>query len=401
MPTIAYSALVLRPPFSGVEKSVAELARALLARKTYDYRLLLPPGAAAAALAAGAAAALTAPAWCRARAGRIFHELTLLPRQARRAGIDLFHAPAYVAPPRLACPLVLSLYDLHVYTHPRFCSRANRLHYRARLPGSIRRAAAIIVPSRATRDMLAARFPEAATKTRVVPLGVAPPYFEPVPPGILERVRARYRLPPRFLLSVGDPSPRKNIDGIRRAWTLLHASHPDLHLVLAGAPPRRPIWNSGRQEGARSPQQFPDFLSSLFKKYGDAPLDQRSRPHTIGYVDEADLPALYALAEALVFPSFDEGFGLPVLEAMAAGCPVVCSGGAAREFAGDAACYCDPRDPGTIADALRPLLDHPALRQEMIARGRRQAADYTWERAAAATEAVYAAVLEATHARSR
>ena len=87
MPTIAYSALVLRPPFSGVEKSVAELARALLARKTYDYRLLLPPGAAAAALAAGAAAALTAPAWCRARAGRIFHELTLLPRQARRAGI--------------------------------------------------------------------------------------------------------------------------------------------------------------------------------------------------------------------------------------------------------------------------------------------------------------------------
>jgi len=392
MPTIAYSALVLRRPFSGVEKSVAELARALLARRAYDYRLLLPPGAGP-FLPATAGQRLSAPVWCRNRAGRILHELTLLPRQVRRAGIDLFHAPAYVAPPRLPCPLVLSLYDLHVYTHPRFCTRANRLHYRARLPGSIRRAAAILVPSRATRDVLAARFPEAAAKTHVIPLGVAPAYFEPGSSGERDRVRARYGLPARFLLSVGDPSPRKNPDGIRRAWTALRAAHPDLDLVLAGAPPRRPIWDSGRQEGARSPQQFPDFLSSLFKKYGDAPLYQRSRLHTIGYVDEADLPALYALAEALVFPSFDEGFGLPVLEAMAAGCPVVCSDGAAREFAGDAVRYCNPADPGTLADALRPLLNHPALRQEMIARGRRQAADYTWARAAAATEAVYAACL--------
>ena len=392
MPTIAYSALVLRRPFSGVEKSVAELARALLARRAYDYRLLLPPGAGP-FLPATASQRLSAPVWCRNRAGRILHELTLLPRQVRRAGIDLFHATAYVAPPRLPCPLVLSLYDLHVYTHPHFCTRANRLHYRARLPGSIRRAAAILVPSRATRDVLAAHFPDAAAKTRVIPLGVAPAYFGPVSPGERDCVRARYGLPARFLLSVGDPSPRKNPAGIWRAWNALRAAHPDLDLVLAGAPPRRPIWNSGRREGACSPRLFPDFLLSRFKNYGDAPLYQRPRLHTIGYVDEADLPALYALAEALVFPSFDEGFGLPVLEAMAAGCPVVCSDGAAREFAGDAVRYCNPADPGTLADALRPLLNHPALRQEMIARGRCQAADYTWARAAAATEAVYAACL--------
>ena len=392
MPTIAYNALVLRPPFSGVEKSVAELARALLARRAYDYRLLLPPRVGP-ILPAAAGQRLPAPAWCRNRTGRILHELTLLPRQVRRAGIDLFHATAYVAPPRLPCPLVLSLYDLHVYTHPHFCTRANRLHYRARLPGSIRRAAAILVPSRATRDVIAAHFPDAAAKTRVIPLGVAPAYFGPVSPGERDCVRARYGLPARFLLSVGDPSPRKNPAGIWRAWNALRAAHPDLDLVLAGAPPRRPIWNSGRREGACSPRLFPDFLLSRFKNYGDAPLYQRPRLHTIGYVDEADLPALYALAEALVFPSFDEGFGLPVLEAMAAGCPVVCSDGAAREFAGDAVRYCNPADPGTLADALRPLLNHPALRQEMIARGRCQAADYTWARAAAATEAVYAACL--------
>ena len=280
----------------------------------------------------------------------------------RRAGIDLFHAPAYVAPPRLPCPLVLSLYDLHVYTHPRFCTRANRLHYRARLPGSIRRAAAIIVPSRATRDILVARFPAAAAKTRVIPLGVSPAYLAPATHASQSRVRQRYSLPARFLLAVGDPTPRKNRGGIRQAWAALRAAHPSLHLVLVGAP--------GRAAPAR-----PEGI------------------HVTGYVDEEDLPVLYGLAEALLFPSFDEGFGLPVLEAMAAGCPVVCSDGVAREFAGDAVRYCNPSEPATIADALRPLLDDPALRRAVIAAGRHQAEGYTWEHTATATEAVYADVL--------
>ena len=363
MPTIAYSALVLRPPFSGVEKSVAELARALLARRSFNYRLLLPGGSGSAALLPEAGEAVwPMPGWCRGRAGRILHELTLLPRQVRRAGIALFHAPAYVAPPRLSCPLVLSIYDLHVYTHPHFCTPANRLHYRARLPGSIRRAAAIIVPSRATRDILVARFPAAAAKTRVIPLGVSPAYLAPATHASQSRVRQRYSLPARFLLAVGDPTPRKNRGGIRQAWAALRAAHPSLHLVLVGAP--------GRAAPAR-----PEGI------------------HVTGYVDEEDLPALYGLAEALLFPSFDEGFGLPVLEAMAAGCPVVCSDGVAREFAGDAVRYCNPSEPATIADALRPLLDDPALRRAVIAAGRHQAEGYTWEHTATATEAVYADVL--------
>jgi glycosyltransferase involved in cell wall biosynthesis len=361
MPTIAYSGLVLRPPFSGVEKSVAELARALLARNAFDYRLLLPPDAGA-ALPATASQQMPAPAWCRGRAGRILYELTLLPRQLRRARIDLFHAPAYVAPPRLPCPLVLSLYDLHVYTHPRFCSRANRLHYRARLPGSIRRAAAILVPSQATCCALTARFPEAAAKTHIIPLGAAPAYFEPCAAIRRNAVRERYRLPARYLLFVGDSAPRKNLDGIRQAWESLRQARPGLHLVFAGA-------------------------------IGETALACPPGIHQTGYVDEADLPALYALAEALLFPSFDEGFGLPVLEAMAAGCPVVCSDGVAREFAADAARYCNPNDPAGVADALRPLLSDETLRQTLIARGRRQAARFTWANTAAATEAVYRQVL--------
>ena len=361
MPVVAYNALVLRPPFSGVEKSVVELARALARRGAYDYRLLLPP-------ACGAAAAgvdwprLPVPSWSSGRAGRIGFELTLLPGCLRHAGIDLLHAPAYVAPPRLPCPLVLSLYDLHVYTHPRFCTAANRIHYRARLPGSIRRAAAILVPSRATRDALVDRFPGAETRAHVIPLGVAPAYFAPGSPERLAAVRNRYRLPARYLLFVGDPAPRKNLDGIRQAWQTLRREHTGLHLVFAGAA-------------------------------APMPAVQPAGVHQTGYIDEADLPAVYALAEALLFPSFDEGFGLPVLEAMAAGCPVVCSGGAAAEFAGEAARYCDPNQPGSIADALRPLLADAARRQTLITRGRQQAAAFTWDAAAAATEAVYAQVL--------
>lgn len=362
MPVVAYNALVLRPPFSGVEKSVVELARALARRGAYDYRLLLPP-------ACGAAAAgvdwprLPVPSWSSGRAGRIGFELTLLPGCLRHAGIDLLHAPAYVAPPRLPCPLVLSLYDLHVYTHPRFCSAANRRHYRARLPGSIRRAAAILVPSRATRDALAARFPGAEARAHVIPLGVAPAYFEPGTPAALAAVRARYRLPARYLLFVGDPAPRKNLDGIRQAWQALRREHADLHLVRVGA-------------GTLPPTLLAEGV------------------HQTGYIDEADLPAVYALAEALVFPSFDEGFGLPVLEAMAAGCPVACAGGAAAEFAGEAVRYCDPDQPGSIADALRPLLDDAPFRARLVARGRQQAAAFTWDASAAATEAVYAQVLD-------
>lgn len=356
---VAYNALVLRHPFSGVEKAVAGLGRALAARAVFDYRVLLPAGTAVPSWAPPAHPSLRVPPWCRGRFGRILYELSLLPCHLRLAGIDLLHAPAYVAPPRLRCPLVLSIYDLHVHTHPRFCTRANLLHYRARLPGSIRRAAAIIVPSQATLGELERLYPEARGKTRIIPLGLDPVFFDSCPPERLAEVCARHRLPASFLLFVGDLTPRKNPKGIVGAWQSLRACHSGLGLVIAG----------DRAAGMELP-----------------PLEGLVRT---GYVDEADLTALYALAAALVFPSFDEGFGLPVLEAMACGCPVVCTGGAAREFAGDAARYCDPADPADIAAQTLPLLLDDSLRAAQIQRGRSQASLFTWDRAAAATEAVY------------
>lgn len=359
---VAYDALVLRPPFSGVERSVLELARALLARGAFGYRLILPPAAQVAdagalrELRAAGAARFPVPSWCRGRGPRILYELLLLPAALRRAGVSLLHAPAYVAPPRLPCPCVLSVYDLHVFTHPRLCRAANRLHYRARLPSSLRRAAAVIVPSRHTADALRRLFPAAAAKTHVIPLGVAPRWF--VAPGAAAAATTPFPLPPRYLLFVGDLAPRKNLEGVVRAWELLRARDPALHLVLAGAP-----------AGARLPAA-PGLVR-------------------LGHVADEILPLLYARARALLLPSLDEGFGLPVLEAMAAGCPVVCSGGGPAEFAAGVAEFCDPRDPADIARRAAPLLAEGPERARRIAAGRERARRYDWESAAAATEEVY------------
>ncbi len=365
MPTIAYNALVLQPPWSGVEKSVAELARALLEREGSAFRLIVPSKPMAKEFKA-CARSVVAPDWCRGRALRIFYEMAFLPGVLKRMGANLLHAPAYVAPPGLPCPLVVTLYDLHVYTHPHLCRPANRLHYRWRLPGTLRRAAAVIVPSRHTAAIASARFPDCAGKLHVIPLGIAPEHLVPIPPADLAQVRQRHALSGDFLLFVGNLEPRKNLPLLLQAWRLLLKDHPGLELILAGA-------------GA-----------------ANAPSEAVPRCRRLGYVPEKDLRALYRCARALVYPSRDEGFGLPVLEAMGAGCPVVCSGSAPREFAGDLALYCDPDDPEDIARQVARVLTEGPQRQRMIEEGATIAAQYTWNRAAADTASLYRRVLRET-----
>lgn len=362
VPTIAYNGLILRPPFSGVEKSVAALGSALFKRGAFNYRLVATSSQAAALTSMSAAAPLLLLEWSSSRCGRICSELVLLPRLLRRAGVALLHAPAYVAPPPLPCPVVLSLYDLHVYTQPQHCSLVNCLHYRWRLPASLRRAAAIIVPSRHTYHAVAHHFPEALPRTHIIPLGVDTAYFAPLESTGAEVVRQRYHLPPHFLLSVGTLTSRKNPVALFSAWEQLRALYPELKLVL-----------TGRQRLAHLP---PGVIAA-------------------GQVAESDMPALYSLAEMLLYPSHDEGFGLPVLEALAAGCPVVCSSGTMEEFAAAAALYLDPADPATIVAAVKRLRQEPQLRAELTTLGRELAQRYTWETTAAAVEELYKLVLAA------
>ena len=370
MPDVFYDAMVLREPYSGVEVTVHQLACGLAEHGSLPLCVCAP--ASHRPLPAAPHLRLRTARIGSTRLARILWEQTVLPVILRRSRAPLLHAPAYVAPLAAPCPTVLTVHDLHALTHPEFCSRLNRLHYSALVPPSIRQAAAVIVFSQHTRRIVADRFPSARDRLVVIPPGLSPALTPCADGARLQAVRERYALPPDFLLFVGDLTRRKNILGLIRAHAILQAKRPDLHLVLAGA--AEPAATAAIDEAAQG--------QSI-----------RHRVCRIGYVADEDLSALYSLAQALVFPSHDEGFGLPPLEAMACGCPVVCSGGAPLENCGDAAVACDPDSPASIAEAAGLLLDQPDFRKKKIERGQKTAAAFTWERAARQTEAVYRAIL--------
>lgn len=375
MRSVFYNAMVLHEPYSGVEVTVHQLVCALAEHGTLPFCACVPrnhrpiPTADHLSLRTSRIAS-------RSRLLRILWEQTVLPLLLFKAQAPLVHAPAYVAPLFAPCPVVLTIHDLHVLTHPQFCRKSNRLHYSLMIPPSIRKASAVIAFSPYTRRIILDRFPEAKDRIVVIPPGLSPSLMRCTDFSRLQAVRQRYTLPSSFLLFVGDLTYRKNILNLISAFAIVQGERPDLHLVLAGA--------ADPATGAA--------LDKAIRKNG-----VRHRVSRVGYVHADDLPALYSLALAFVFPSHDEGFGLPPLEAMSCGCPVVCSGGAAVENCGNAAVTCDPRDRASIASAVSLLLDHPDFRREKIEAGYRKAADFTWQKAACKTEAVYRSVLQGKH----
>ncbi len=375
---VCYNAMVLHEPYSGVEVTVHQLACALVTCGTLPLSLCIPPNQRTIPVAPHVTVHVSKLA-TQSRLLRILWEQTLLPLHLKRIRSPLLHAPAYVAPLLCPCPFILTIHDLHVLTHPQFCSRSNRLHYRLLIPPSIRKAAAIIAYSPYTRQTILNYFPEAEGRLVVIPPGIAPTFSRCTDYARLRSVRQRYALPLSFLLFVGDLSQRKNIVNLIRAFAIVQAERPDMHLILAGA---------------ADPKAGAD-LDRVIREHGVP-----HRVSRIGYVHADDLPVFYSLAEAFVFPSHDEGFGLPPLEAMACGCPVVCSGGAAVENCGDSAVSCDPQDRASIASAVSLLLDHPQFRAEKIAAGYRKAAKFTWENATHETEALYRKILKLPAAKS-
>ena len=409
MSLVIYNAAILRGRWSGVEWAVWQRAVELSSGKSpNEFVFLVAEGVTLPSPLPGGHI-VRLPRFVGTRLGRIFHELLLMPRLVRStvqpfnrstvlhqpdrnqgSGVrgqgksliahlssligyllspisyllspicdvggreensdTVLFAPAFVAPPRLPCPFTLCLYDLHVFTHPQFCTLANRLHYRWRMPGSIRRAETIEVPSGHVRDALLERFPRAAGKTVVRHLALRDCYRHQVSDTEKAAVRDKYGLPSRYILFVGAPSPRKNLPAALAAWRALRADGEDIGFVIAG---------NGEQETGNG--NFTNQLSNrqtvkLSNHLGRSLLPP---PVALGYVPDADMPALYACAEALLYPSFDEGYGLPIAEARACGCPVVTSAPTAREIAPDA--FLCGTDEASITSALR----------EAIAQGRR------------------------------
>ena len=291
-----------------------------------------------------------------------------LPLRMRRDGARLIHGPANALPllsPGL--PGVVTIHDLAIYDHPEWFPAGQWFATRVVVPQSARRARVIICPSEATKRATVRLFGVDPDRCRVIPHGVETEFALPASALVRDDVKARYALPDRYLLQLGTVQPRKNYVTSLRALARIPLGRR-MPLIVAGA------------------------FGWKYDAVVDAvrELDLRGWVRFVGYAGMPDLPALYQMAQAVLFPSLDEGFGLPVLEAFAGGTPVVASNaGAIPEVAGDAALLSPPEDAAALADNLLRLMTDRQLRERQVAAGRARAALYTWSASAAAHRDVY------------
>jgi glycosyltransferase involved in cell wall biosynthesis len=287
-------------------------------------------------------------------------------------GAELFHATEHLLPPLRGVPTVLTVHDMIFKLFPQHQKPLNYRYLNATMPLYCRRADAILTVSEASKRDIVAHYGLDPAKITVIH-EAASPEFVPSPRHVVEEASRRYGLPERFLIHVGTIEPRKNLTRLVEALQRLRDEGLTIPLVVVGGKG----W------------LYDDFFCRL------AELDVRDAVQFPGYVPSADLPLLYNAATAVAMPSVYEGFGLPVLEAMACGTPVVSSDASCLpEIGGAAARYFDPYDVAAMADAIRDVWTDVDLRQEMRQRGLQQAARFSWERAANQTLAVYQRVLD-------
>ena len=286
-------------------------------------------------------------------------------------GAELFHATEHLLPPLAHVPTVLTVHDLVFERYPQYHKLWNYIFLKSAMPLFCRRATAIIAVSEATKTDLQAFYGLDPARITVIPEAAAPS-FVPQPAERVEAVRRRYGLPPRYILSVGTIEPRKNLSRLIDACGPLLGMGLSDGLVIVGG-------KGWLYEG---------FFAHLER------IPWRDKVILPGFVADEDLPAVYSGALVTVQPSLWEGFGLPVLEAMACGSPVCASNTSSLpEVGGDAARYFDPADTEAMRSVLTEVLRDPELRQEMRRRGLARAAAFSWRNTAERTLALYEQVL--------
>ncbi len=302
-----------------------------------------------------------------------------VPVQVATGRLDLFHSPDFVLPPTGSAPSLLTVHDLSFLRVPEcfvpgFCEYLEGAVSRA-----VRRAAHILADSESTCQDLVELMGVHRERVTVLYPGVEA-RFRPVrDPAALARVRARYRLPDLFVLGLGTQQPRKNFSGLIKAFGELPTrglggtEAAELHLVISG----------GKGWMYEDTLALPDRLG-----FGD-------RVIFTGFVDDADLPALYSLATLFAFPSWYEGFGLPVLEAMACGTPVIAADNSSLpEVVGEAGLLVDAGDVNGLARAFERVLQDAGLRARLVAAGLVQASRFSWEASAQRLLELYSSTLE-------
>lgn len=293
-----------------------------------------------------------------------------LSAELRKNPVDVLHVQ-FTAPPFCPCPVVVSIHDLSFEHLPHTFHRRSRTQLRLTVRHSAKRAAKILTLSEHTKSDIIDTYGVEPSKISAIPLA-APGYFEPVADNReLQRVRHTYGIDGQYILSVGSIQPRKNLPRLVSAYDLLRGKYAENELpklVLVG----KRAW------------LYDETLRAL---------EQTGLARSViltGYVPESDLPALYSGALCFVYPSYFEGFGLPPLEAMKCGAPVVVGNQTSLpEVVGDAALTVDPFDVNAIAGAIEKLINDSDLRRDLSVKGRSRAEQFDWRETARRTLQVY------------
>ena len=367
---LGVNAVFLQPRMGGLETYVRELLPAMLELRP-DLRVsLFVTDAGRKALAdeswATSVELVTHPL-VGIRYGKAAAELTIVGSLATRRGVEVLHSVALTAPLRMRAAGVITIADVTWLREPETVGPVTALLWRVIVSTAARRADRVITLSEAARREILEDLPVRPERIDVVPCGSGNGFSA----NVSEERDLRRRLglgDRRVVLTVSALSRHKNLPPLIRALASVRKAHPDVVLVIPG-----------------NPTKHGSELEALARDLGVS--EALSLP---GWVDEADLEGLYRLASCFVFPSRREGFGMPILEAMARGVPVACSNvSAVPEVAGDAALYFGPERPDEIAQAIERLLGDAKLAAELAERGRDRQRMFTWSRAAEKTLAVY------------
>lgn len=300
---------------------------------------------------------------------RVLMEQVALPRQASILGLDVIHGPGYTCPAVGPCARVVTIHDMQYRYYPEIYPKGQYIFFKIFIPLSARTSTAIITDAESTKTDLKKFLVIPPKKVSVIHLAPDPRFARQPSPDEVKVVQAKYSLPDKYILTVSSFRPQKNTLRLIEAYSGLRKRGVTTHkLVLVG----------------RKLDPYSDVQRIIQH------LELENDVVVTGYVPDEDLSAIYAGADIFVFPSFFEGFGIPVLEAMACGVPVVLSNVASLpEAGGEAGYYIDPYSVDEITKAMHKVLTEPSLREMLSAKGQAHASNFSWERVARETIGVY------------
>ncbi len=373
---IAINTLAMKSFRHGVGRYVGSLVKALLKIDTKNHYLLYVSKLNAKYFEVKGNPRVSLKFVPANRALRLLWEQTLLPLDLKRERVNVFYGPAFTVPLFKTCEQVVAVLDLTWFKQRKKHIWIKQLYFRTLIPLAVRQAEKVLVISQSTKKDLLQILKVPKEKIVVTYLGTSSSFRVVENQKKLSETRVKYKLPRQFILFIGVLEPRKNITGLIKAFSRLKKDNNLSHKLVIGG---------GRSYGWKNEEVFQAIKN----------LKVEDEVIFTDFISEADLTAVYNLADLFVLPSFYEGFGLPVLEAQACGCPVITSNlSSMPEVGGDAALLVDPKNVEELAKAMRRILTDGKLKAEMIRKGFLNVKHFSWEKTARETLKVFEEVYQ-------